>query len=276
MPKYKEKKTKLRPVSDGFRADKDLPIIPIKMEVQDAASASSHAHPRGQLIYASQGVVRVVIPVGTWLVPPTQAIWIPPNLEHNVYFPGKVTLYSLFIAQSSCSRLPASCTVLKVTTLLREMISRASDWGDQYVPQDAGYRFMLVLIDEISLAESTILDLPAAQDMRLLRVTEALTQYSSANINQNELAKLACVSPRTLARLFLDETGMTLGEWNRRLLIHKAIDQLTSGKSVTSVALSLGYSNSISFVAMFKKVLGASPKKYMIQNVMHKLTTNDY
>lgn len=263
MTKHKEKQTTLKPVTVGFRADEDLPIIPIKMEVQDAASASSHAHPRGQLIYASHGVVRVVTPKGIWLVPPTQAIWIPPNLEHDVFFPGKVTLFSLFLTYSSCDRLPKACTVLKITTLMREMIMRACDWGEHYQPQDAGYRFMQVLIDEISLAGATHIDLPSAQDLRLVRVTEIMARYPTANPNQNELAELACVSPRTLARLFLSETGMTLGEWNRRLLVHQAIDHLTRGKTVTSVALSLGYGNPTSFVAMFKKVLGVAPKKYM-------------
>lgn len=263
MTKRKEKQTKLRPVTEGFRAEEDLPVIPIKMEAENAASASSHVHPRGQLIYASHGVARVVTPMETWLVPPTQAIWIPPNLEHDVFFPGKVTLYSLFVTKSACKDLPSSCTVLKVTTLMREMIIRACDWGDQYKPNDAGYRFMQVLINEIGLAEPTLIGLPSSQDLRLIRVTEAIADHPMANPDQKELAALVCVSPRTLARLFTEKMGMTLGEWNRRLLVHHAIYQLTKGKTVTTVALSLGYGNPTSFVAMFKKALGVSPKKYM-------------
>lgn len=263
MTKYKEKQTTLRPVTEGFRVEEDLPVIPIRLEVQDAISASAHSHPRGQLIYASHGVVRIITPLGTWLVPPTQAIWIPPNLEHDVFFPGKVTLFSLFMSEAACRLLPESCTVLRVTTLMREMIIRACDWGDRYQPRDTGYRFMQVLVDEISLAEPTPMVLPSAQDSRLVRVTEILTRCPSANPNQDDLAALICVSPRTLARLFAHETGMTLGEWNRRLLVHQAIDRLTSGKTVTTVALSLGYGNPTSFVAMFKKMLGISPKKYM-------------
>lgn len=263
MTKYKEKKTKLEPVTEGFRAEEGLPVIPIKMEVEDAASASAHAHPRGQLIYASHGVVRVITPMGTWLVPPTQAIWIPPNLEHDVIFPGKVTLYSLFMSEDSCKYFPKSCAVLKVTALMREMIVRACDWGDQYKLGDPGYRFMQVLIHEISLSEPTLIDLPSAQDPRLVRVTDAMAQHPIAKPNQSELAALACVSPRTLSRLFLNETGVTIGEWNRRLLVHQAIDHLTKGKTVTAVALSLGYGNPTSFVAMFRSVLGVSPKKYM-------------
>jgi AraC-like DNA-binding protein len=274
MTKYKEKKTILKPVTAGFRIDNDLPVIPIELNVQDAVSASAHSHPRGQLIYASHGIVRIVTTLGTWLVPPTQAIWIPPNLQHDVIFPGKVTLYSLFMSETACKRLPKICTVLKITALIREMIMRASEWGDQYQPQDQGYRFMQVLIDELSLADATLIDIPSVQDPRLLRVTELLTYRPNANLNQNELAALACVSPRTLARLFFNEAGMTLGEWNRRLLVHHALDRLTKGKTVTAVALDLGYGNTTSFVAMFKKILGISPRRYMNLAQTHMRTNN--
>lgn len=264
MPTYKEKQTTLRPVTEGFRSDQDLPVIPIRIEAQDAASASAHAHPRGQLIYASHGVVRVVTPMGTWLVPPTQAIWIPPDVEHDVFFPGKVTLFSLFVAKAECDQLTKACTVIKVSTLLRELIIRACDWGDAYRPQDAGYRFMQVLIDEMARAETTNIDLPSAKDERLIRVTEALAMSLRANPCQEQLAKLACVSPRTLARLFVQETGMTLGEYNRRFMVHQAISQLSAGKTVTAVAFNLGYRNPTSFVEMFRKTLGVSPKKYLM------------
>ena len=160
MTKHAAKQTKLQPVTEGFRADEDLPVIPVKFNATDAVSASSHAHPRGQLIYASQGIIRVLTPVGTWLVPPTQAIWIPPNIEHDVTFPGKVALFSLFVANSECPRLLPTCAVLKVTALLRELIIRACDLGDKYQVADASYRFMMVLIDEIARGETTEIELP--------------------------------------------------------------------------------------------------------------------
>lgn len=265
MTKHAAKQTRLKPVTDGFRVDEDLPVIPIKFNATDAVSASSHAHPRGQLIYASRGVVRVVTPVGTWIVPPTQAIWIPPNIEHDVTFPGDVALFSLFVANSKCQQLSQTCAVLKVSGLLRELIIRACELGDQYQAGDSSYRFMQVLIDEIVRAETTELELPAAADLRLVKVTDALSRNPQASPDYEQLAELACISVRTLARLFIQETGMSLGTWNRRLLVHKAIVQLTSGKSVTTVALNMGYKNPTSFVEMFRKTIGVSPKRYLIE-----------
>ena len=265
MTKHAAKQTKLQPVTEGFRADEHLPVIPVKFKVTDAISASAHAHPRGQLIYASHGVIRVITPVGTWLVPPTQAIWITPNIEHDVTFPGEVVLFSLFVANSKCHQLLQTCAVLKVTALLRELIIRACDLGDKYQAGSASYRFMMVLIDEIARADITEIELPAPKNLRLVKVTDALSSAPQATPDYEQLAELACVSARTLARLFIQETGMSMGEWNRRLLVHQAISQLTSGKSVTTVALNLGYKNPTSFVEMFRKTLGVSPKRYLLR-----------
>lgn len=263
MTKYAAKQTTLKPVTDGFRPDDDLPVIPIKFTTKDAVSASPHSHPRGQLIYASHGVVRVITPIGTWLVPPTQAIWIPPNIQHDVTFPGEVALFSLFVANAKCQTLSQTCTVLKVSGLLRELIMRACELGYPYKTEDASYRFMMVLMDEIARAEITQMELPSAKDLRIVKVTDSLSRNPQASPNYEQLADLACISTRTLARLFIQETGLSLGEWNRRLLVHIAITQLTIGKSVTTVALNLGYKNPTSFVEMFRKTIGVSPKKHL-------------
>lgn len=263
MPTYNGKATKLRSVTTGFRQEPALIVIPLKLEIERAQCAAPHAHPRGQLVYASQGIVRVLTQEGTWLTPPTQAVWIPPNIEHETTFPAKVTLYSLFVSPESCASMPSKCMVLKVDNLLREMIVRSLIWSDTYEIGDAGFRFMQVLLDEVSRAEPTEIQLPSAKDARLIQVTEALMEHPNPMPNLDRMADIACVSSRTLARLFVKETGLTLGEWNRRLLIHIALHQLNQGASVTAVAIELGYRNTSAFIEMFKTVLGVSPMRYM-------------
>ena len=263
MPIYNEITTILKPVTIGFRDEPELPVIPLMMEVDRAASPAAHAHPRGQLVYASSGIVRVVTPEGTWLSPPTQAVWIPPNISHETYFQSKVTLYSLFIATAGSATLPKKCTVLKVSSLLREMIFRSLKWNDQYKFGDEGFRFMQVLIDEISRSQPTNIDLPSAKDSRLIRVANELITNVKPIPDLDYLAKIACVSSRTLTRLFIKETGLTLGEWNRRLLIQIALNELNQGASVQTVTVNLGYKNASTFIEMFKSVLGVSPMRYL-------------
>lgn len=258
-----EKLTKLPPVVIGYRIDPALPIIPFAMQVSQAGCAAPHAHPRGQLMFASSGVMRVICRRDVWIVPPSQAVWIPPEIEHEVYFPGEVSLRNLFIDPSASVGLPKVCTVFKVSSLLRELILKAVMVGDNYSSESSGYRLMTVILDELRQAEPTELHLPMGHDERLLRVMEALLKNPGDLRELDELAKIAGASSRTLSRLFVRETGLTFGVWRKRLLLQEAIDRLGKGQNVTRVASDLGYQSLSAFIEMFRQSLGASPGQYL-------------
>jgi len=258
-----EKLSKLPPIEIGYRIDPELPVIPLAMQVSRAGCAAPHAHPRGQLIYASSGVMKVVCRRDVWVVPPSQAVWVPPEIEHEVYFPGDVSLRNLFIDPSVVADLPRECAVIKVTPLLRELILRAMEVGEAYTAGSAGQRLMLVLLDELRRAEPTVLHLPMGQDQRLQRVMEIMLKDPGDRRDLEQLAPLAGASPRTLARLFVRETGLTFGAWRKRLVLQEAIERLDMGQSITRVAFDLGYQSLSAFIAMFRQALGASPGQYL-------------
>ena len=257
-----DKLTKLRPVIVGYRIDPDLPVIPLAMQVSNAGCAASHAHPRGQLIYASSGVMRIICRRDIWVVPPSQAVWVPPGIEHEVYFPGEVSLRNLFVDPSATTGLPEQSTVLKVSPLLRELILRAVTVGDGYTPGSPGLRLMLVILDELKQAEPTLLHLPMGRDARLVRVMEELLKSPGDRRELQEWTNLAGASARTLARLFVRETGLTFGGWRKRLLLQEAVDRLGKGDNVTRVAFDLGYQSLSAFIEMFRQSLGTSPGQY--------------
>ena len=205
------KQTTLPPIEVGYRIDAARPVIPLAMEVSRTGCAAPHHHPRGQFIYASSGVMRILTPAGAWVVPPSQAVWVPPEIEHEVYFPGQVSLRNLFIDPSAVAGLPTACCVLKVGTLLRELVRRAVAVGDGYRRHTPEWRLMQVLLDELRRAEPSPLHLPAARDPRVCRVTEALQRQPGDDRDLAAWAKVACASSRTLARLFVRDTGMTFG-----------------------------------------------------------------
>ena len=43
-----------------------------------------HAHPWGQIALSSTGVIRVTASHGSYIVPPSRAVCIPPGVEHAV------------------------------------------------------------------------------------------------------------------------------------------------------------------------------------------------
>ncbi len=247
----------------GYRIDPSLPVIPLAMEVSNAGCAAAHAHPRGQLIYASRGTMRVVCGRDVWVVPPSQAVWVPPDVEHEVYFPGDVSIRNLFVDPAYTENLPGQCTVIRVTPLLRELILKAVQIGDQYALDDCGYRLMRVIIDEIRMAEPTLIHLPFAQDPRLLRVMNAMLEHPGDSRGLSEWARVAGASSRTLSRLFVLETGLSFGEWRKRLVLQKAIEKLGHGDPVTEVAFDLGYESLSAFISMFRKTLGAPPMQFV-------------
>lgn len=256
----------------GYRLDPNLPIIPLSLEVsphqlqaQQVGCAAVHAHPRGQLIYASSGVMRVICGRDIWVVPPSQAVWVPPEQEHEVYFPGDVAMRNLFIDPSATDGLALQCTVVKVSPLLRELILKAVQIGENYQPDSAGWRLMQVLLDELRQAEPTPLHLPMARDERVMRVIEALLANPEDCRGLEQWSSLAGASSRTLARLFVAETGLTFGQWRKRLVLQEAIKRLDQGQPVTTIAFDLGYQSLSAFIEMFRKELGASPRQYARQ-----------
>lgn len=261
-----EKLTILPPVEIGFRIDPALPVIPLAMEVNQAGCAAPHAHPRGQLIFAGSGVMRVICGRDVWVVPPSQAVWVPPEREHTVYFPGQVAVRNLFIDPSASAGLPEGCTVIRVSPLLRELILKAVAAGEEYSPDSPQYRLMEVILDELRQAEQTELHLPMGHDERLVRVMKALLKNPGEKRELDELAMIAGASSRTLARLFVRETGLTFGAWRKRLILQEAIDRLGKGQNITQVAFDLGYQSLSAFIAMFRQSLGASPRHYVRLN----------
>ena len=78
----------------------------------------------------------------------------------------------------------------------------------------------------------------------------------------SELADLAGVSSRTLARLFLIGTGLTFGAWRTEVRLRASLSLLADGVPLTGVARRVGYATPSAFVAAFHREVGISPGRY--------------
>ena len=81
-----------------------------------------HCHGSDQVIYATRGVMQVSAGAGYWMIPPQFAIWIPAFTLHRIRMPRAVSMRTLYLRRGVAAPLPAGCTVLHVTPLLRELI----------------------------------------------------------------------------------------------------------------------------------------------------------
>jgi quercetin dioxygenase-like cupin family protein len=110
----------------------DEPFLVIRAAASDLAGGQAiapHAHDWHQLIYASAGVMTVTTEAGSWVVPPNRAIWVPAGIRHAIRFAAQSRFRTLYIMPGWSERVPASCQVVAVSTLLSALVVRAAAHG---------------------------------------------------------------------------------------------------------------------------------------------------
>jgi AraC-like DNA-binding protein len=70
------------------------------------------------------------------------------------------------------------------------------------------------------------------------------------------------MSRRTFTRIFRSETGVTFATWRQNVRLIEAMSRLSTGQSVTAVALDVGYNSPSAFTAMFRRAFGVPPRQY--------------
>ncbi len=238
------------------------PLTAMARDLTDGEAIAPHSHGRAQLVYASAGVMTVNTSDGAWLVPPERAVWMPAGVTHWIDCAGTVRMRTLYIAPDAAPALPATCRVVGVSALLRQLILRAVDMPSHYDEAGPDGRLVAVILDELADLPTAPLHLAMPRDPRLRRVAEHLLADPGSRESAAALAEIGGVSERTMARLFKQETGLGLAAWRQQARLMKAVAWLGAGRRVTDCALDLGYESTSAFIAMFRRALGVTPGQY--------------
>ncbi|MBI3561847.1 MAG: helix-turn-helix transcriptional regulator [Gammaproteobacteria bacterium] len=249
--------------AEGQIVDARRPIIASSSEVDSAHAVSAHHHPRGQLLYAVSGTMRVKVGSDSWIVTSRTGVWVPPETRHQIDSPSGISYRFLFVAPAAAKSLPQHGTPLEITPLTRELILEASSFGAHYRPGSAEARLIAVLHDRLRAIPAATLTVPLPRDARAGRVCDALLKNPADDRSLNAWGQFTGASTRTLARLFRNELGMSFGDWQLRMRLSFALDRLDRGDSVTRVAQDLGYASPSAFCAMFRRVLGTTTSRYL-------------
>jgi AraC-like DNA-binding protein len=221
-----------------------------------------HSHDSAQLLYAASGLLRVETEAGVWVVPPQRAVWIPACMPHQVHATDAIEMRTLYV-YPDLPDLPAGCRVLVVSALFRELIVRFAVLPPGYAPDGPITRLAAVILDQLRAPAFAPLHLPLPRDPRLRRVAAGLFADPADRRPLAAWARVVGASARTLARRFEAETGMGFRAWRQQLCLQQALARLAAGEAVTSVAYAVGYDSPSAFIAMFRKALGASPRRYL-------------
>lgn len=242
-------------------------VIPRGSKHNYGSVISSHTHARAQLLYASQGSIRVHTLDNVWLVPPQCALWIPAFIEHSVISLSEVHLSTALVEQSAAHIFGDKCFIVRMTNLLKELVLKLNQMdtfqkNNKLYNEDLQKSLHLLIFEEIKYSSTIPVELPWPKDKRLISICEQLINRPDYCKNLDTWLDMIGTSSRTLIRLFRKETGLSYRGWIQQMHIMFALNLLAEGKAIACIATSLGYTNSSAFSAMFKRNLGYSPQKF--------------
>ncbi len=258
----------LDPLETAYIVDPSRPVLTRGREIAAGHTIREHSHPRGQLLWAITGVVKVMSHACVWVVPPSHAVWIPAGLPHRFATETDADMLNLYVDPSRSVRegkgpKGQGCAVLELTPFVRELILQLDLRTQDGCYDDRALRLAEVALDELEMLPEAPLSLPGGQDARLVRLTQHLAANPADRRPLAELAQAFGTTPRTLERLFRNETGLSFRQWRNRLRLLAAIDALNRGDSSTAIAFSLGWHSPSAFVAAFREQFGTTPQRFL-------------
>ena len=260
----------MRPKPPSGRRDRDLaaaesvarPVAALADDFVSGCVIPAHRHRRAQLIYAVRGSMKVRAAGTLWLLPPSHALWVPSETVHEIRMAGPVEMRTLYVLPEAARAIGDECHVLSVSPLLRELIVRAVEIPLLYDERGTEARLMSLILDEIAAAAPQPLGLPMPGDPRLQRLCELVLENLSQPAILSRLGAAVGLSERSVIRLFPKETGMSFRRWHEQARLLKAYELFDERRSVTAVALEVGYSTPAAFTKMFRRTLGKPPTEF--------------
>lgn len=238
-----------------------------------------HAHPWGQVALSATGVVRVSAPHGSYIVPPSRAVWIPPGVEHAVTVIEDAELLTLYLHQSRGRCGPArsviesaawrGCRVLEVSPLLLALAleldgtpdGRGAGPGREALARER--RLAGLLLDELRRAAPVRLGVDLPQEKRLRHLCEAVIDDPSRHATLAGWARDSGASARTMTRLFRSELGTSFLQWRQQVLLARAVPMAARKVPMAAIAAELGYASPSAFTAMVRRSVGAPPSRFL-------------
>jgi AraC-like DNA-binding protein len=225
-----------------------------------------HTHPWPQLTFSTRGVIRLSTADGSYIVPPSRALWVPADVAHSVTLIEDAELRTVYL-HSWLGPGWEKCEVLEISPLLRALMLALDTTPDGLPPVDphAAQRERWIaplLVDELERATQIRIDVPLPADKRLRQLCETLLRNPANRATLAERAQAIGASERTVARLFRDQLGLSWQQWRQQAVLAHALPLLARGMAVSQVASASGYATDSAFCAMFKSATGQSPTSF--------------
>jgi AraC-like DNA-binding protein len=235
------------------------PLAAFARDYAQGDAIPRHTHERSQLLYATEGIMRVSTDSERFTLPPGRALWLPGGLPHAVIAQHGLTMRSLFLRADAARGLPSHPAALSVSPLLRELILAACAEPLEWDESGRGGHLAALILEEILRAPRLSIAVPQPRDPRLQRLATALAADPASALTLDDWALRCGASPRTLRRLFRAETGMGFARWRQALRLAEAAALLAAGSTPARAAAAVGYDSAPAFGAAFRAAFGVTP-----------------
>jgi AraC-like DNA-binding protein len=241
---------------EAFAFVRDFPVTPV----------SEHRVDRHYLLCASQGALRLEAHGKSWVLPPARAALIAAGEPIQIAIPQPVRTSSVLFDVGFAEPPPAPLTVFDLSPLARALVSECTDWpqADEPLPPYARSVFAALAAVAWRLAERpSPISVPAGESTELRRALALTDERLDGDVQFEDIARDVGLAPRSLARRFEDEAGMTWRAVLRRMRILRAVEMLAAdADSVTTIAHRVGYTSLSAFNAAFRELTGRTPTAY--------------
>jgi AraC-like DNA-binding protein len=262
-----------------YLPDASRPIRAKLLRLTTDTRVVPHHHTFAQLALSATGVVRMTMVDGSFIVPPSRALWIPPGVEHAVTVVEDADLLTLYLHQPRGRFGPQvpraldapwrQCRVLEVSDLLRalalELDTRPNARGLMLTPDELQRerRLGALVCDELRRARPVPLGIALPRDKRLRALCQAVLDDPTRHTTLDAWAADAGASPRTVARLFRSELRTSFVQWRQQVLLARAVTLAARRLPMASIAAELGYASASAFSAMVRRSVGMPPRRFL-------------
>ncbi len=221
---------------------------------------------RHYLLCASTGALRLEAEGQRWLLPPARAALLRAGRPVTVVIPQPATTASVLFHVDFAPPPPQDLTVFDLDPLARALVAECGGWQESQEPLPPYARAIFGALAVVAwrLAERpSPVVVPAGRSVEVRTALQLTEERLGDEVSFEEVAAHVGLAPRSLARRFEAEVGMTWRAVVRRMRVLRAVELLVADDTpITTIAHEVGYGSLSAFNAAFRELTGATPSDY--------------